>query len=70
MKEVSPKLLEILVCPETKGHLIYDRENQELISPLAKCAYAIKEGIPIMLREEARDLSEEEILKYQKKSKP
>ena len=53
---VDPKLLEILVCPVTKGPLIYDTENQELISEKAKLAYPIKDGIPIMLAEEARSL--------------
>jgi uncharacterized protein len=53
---VDPKLLEILVCPLTKGPLEYDRENQELISRSAKLAYPIRDGIPIMLPEEARRL--------------
>ena len=51
---VDPKLLEILVCPLTKGPLEYDAEKQELISPKAKLAYPIRDGIPIMLPEEAR----------------
>ena len=53
---VDPKLLEILVCPLTKGALEYDREKQELISRSAKLAYPIRDGIPIMLPEEARRL--------------
>jgi hypothetical protein len=53
---VDPKLLEILVCPLTKGPLDYDRENQELISREAKLAYPIRDGIPIMLVDEARQL--------------
>ena len=53
---VDPKLLEILVCPLTKGPLEYDRDNQELISRTAKLAYPIRDGIPIMLVEEAREL--------------
>jgi uncharacterized protein YbaR (Trm112 family) len=53
---VDPKLLEILVCPLTKGPLEYDREKQELISRGAKLAYPIRDGIPIMLIEEARRL--------------
>ena len=53
---VDPKLLEILVCPVTKGPLEYDRENQELISRSAKLAYPIRDGIPIMLPEEARPI--------------
>jgi len=51
---VDPKLLEILVCPVTKGPLEYDAERQELISRAAKLAYPIRDGIPIMLPEEAR----------------
>ena len=53
---VDPKLLEILVCPVTKGPLEYDAEKQELISRKAKLAYPIRDGIPIMLPEEARRL--------------
>ena len=53
---VEPKLLEILVCPVTKGPLVYDAAAQELISEKAKLAYPIRDGIPIMLAEEARQL--------------
>jgi uncharacterized protein len=53
---VDPKLLEILVCPLTKTTLDYDAERQELISRAAKLAYPIRDGIPIMLPEEARPL--------------
>jgi uncharacterized protein YbaR (Trm112 family) len=53
---IDPKLLEILVCPVTKGPLEYDREKQELISRSAKLAYPIRDGIPIMLPDEARKL--------------
>ncbi len=56
---VDPKLLEILVCPLTKSTLRYDRERQELISDQAELAYPIRDGIPIMLVEEARRLDEE-----------
>ena len=56
----DPKLLEILVCPMTKGPLDYDAAAQELISRSARLAYPIRNGIPIMLPEEARELSEEE----------
>lgn len=52
--QIDPKLLEILVCPLTKTLLRYDKENQELISEVAKLAYPIRDGIPIMLVEEAR----------------
>jgi len=53
---VDPKLLEILVCPVSKGPLEYNAEKQELISRSAKLAYPIRDGIPIMLPEEARKL--------------
>jgi uncharacterized protein len=53
---VDPKLLEILVCPVTRGPLTYDREAQELISEGAGLAYPIRDGIPIMLPDEARSL--------------
>jgi len=54
-------LLDILVDPVTKGPLIYSREKQELISPGSRLAYPIRDGIPVMLPEEARELSSEEI---------
>jgi uncharacterized protein YbaR (Trm112 family) len=60
MMEPDPKLLEILVCPVTKTVLRYDREKQELISKLAGLAYPIRNGVPIMLAAEARELSEAE----------
>jgi len=53
---VDPRLLEILVCPLTKGPLVYDRENAELISHKAGLAFPIRNGIPIMLADEARTL--------------
>ena len=58
---VDPKLLEILVCPVTKGPLDYDREHQELLSRSARLAYPIRDGIPVLLEEEARTLSDEEL---------
>ena len=57
--EVDPKLLEILVCPVTRTTLRYDRERQELISDKARLAYPIRDGIPIMLPDEARALDDE-----------
>lgn len=53
---IDPKLLEILVCPLTKATLEYDADKQELISKQARLAYPIRDGIPIMLPEEARQL--------------
>ena len=58
-QQVDPKLLEILVCPLTKGPLEYDRENGELISHKAGLAYPIRDGIPIMLIDEARELAKD-----------
>ena len=63
---MDPELLDILVCPVTKTKLYYDKEKQELISTAAKLAYPIRDGIPIMLEDEARQLSEEEVEKYRK----
>ena len=60
MTEVDAKLLEILVCPLTKGPLVYDRAAQELLSAQAGLAYPIRDGIPIMLADEARVMSDEE----------
>ena len=58
---MDKKLLELLVCPVTKGSLYYDSDKQELLSRSARLAYPIRDGIPIMLPEEARKLTEEEI---------
>jgi hypothetical protein len=58
--DVDPRLLEVLVCPLTKGPLIYDRAAKELISKSAKLAYPVRDGVPVMLPEEARPLGEEE----------
>jgi uncharacterized protein YbaR (Trm112 family) len=57
---LDPKLLEVLVCPVTKGALMYDSERQELISRRAGLAYPIRNGVPIMLPDEARPLSDAE----------
>jgi uncharacterized protein len=62
VSEVDPRLLEILVCPLTKAPLRYDREAQELISEEAGLAYPIRDGIPIMLVDEARPLRDDEKL--------
>ena len=58
---VDARLLEILVCPRTKTSLVYDEARQELISRAAHLAYPIRDGIPIMLEEEARQLDDEEL---------
>ena len=63
------KLLEILVCPVTKGPLVYDKEKQELVSTSARLAYPIRDDIPIMLENEARMLSDEEVELYNKQKK-
>ena len=58
--DIDPKLLEILVCPVTKTTLVYDREKQELVSRKAGLAYPVRNGVPIMLPEEARELTDAE----------
>lgn len=58
MANTDPKLLEILVCPVTRDTLTYDKDNQELISKKAGLAYPIKDGIPILLADEARELND------------
>ncbi len=64
---MDKKLLDILVCPVTKGPLIYDRDNQELISCSARLAYPIRDAIQVMLEDEARSLSHEEVEQWRKK---
>ena len=63
---MDKKLLEILVCPVTKGPLVYDRKKQELVSVSAKLAYPIRDDIPVMLENEARSLTDEEVEPYRK----
>jgi len=58
---MDTKLLELIVCPVTKGRLEYDRENQELISRAARLAYPVRDGIPVLLENEARTLTDDEI---------
>jgi len=58
--DVDPRLLEVLVCPVTRGPLTYDRAKAELVSKGARLAYPIRDGVPIMLPEEARELGEGE----------
>ncbi|HMT65039.1 MAG TPA: Trm112 family protein [Ottowia sp.] len=58
---MDPKLLELLVCPVTKGPLDYDRDKGELISRSARLAYPVRDGIPIMLEGEARPLTDDEL---------
>mgnify|MGYP000883479974 FL=1 len=61
---MDKKLLEILVCPVTKGPLIHDRKNDELISVAGRLAYPVRDGIPVMLADEARRLSEDEAARW------
>lgn len=61
---LDSKLLDILVCPVTKGPLILDRNRAELVSVAARLAYPIRDDIPVMLEEEARTLSTEEVERY------
>ena len=58
---MDPKLLELLVCPVTKGPLDYDRVRQELLSRSARLAYPIRDGIPVLLDEQARTLGDDEL---------
>ena len=58
---MDPKLLELLVCPVTKGPLLMDRDKGELVSRSARLAYPVRDGIPVMLETEARTLSDEEL---------
>jgi len=58
--EPDPRLLEILVCPVTRGALVYDRERQELISRAAGLAYPVRDGFPIMIPDDARELTDDE----------
>ena len=58
--EIDPRLLEVLVCPLTRGPSTYDRSNHELISHQARKAYPVRAGVPIMLGDEARDLGSDE----------
>jgi hypothetical protein len=60
MTDVDPKLLEVLVCPQSRKPLRYDRERQELISDSARLAYPVRDGVPIMLIDEARELGADE----------
>jgi uncharacterized protein YbaR (Trm112 family) len=57
---VDPRLLEVLVCPVTRTPLVYDRGRQELVSKAARLAYPVRDGVPVMLPEEARPLGEGE----------
>jgi uncharacterized protein YbaR (Trm112 family) len=63
---MDKRLLEILVCPVTKGPLVYDRDRQELVSVAARLAYPIRDEIPVMLEQEARSLSDEEVEHYRR----
>jgi len=65
---VDKKLLEILVCPVTKGPLIFDKANNELVSLSARLAYPVRDGIPIMLETDARPLSADEVEAWRKSS--
>jgi uncharacterized protein len=60
MSEVDPKLLEVLVCPQTRKPLRYDKQRQELVSDAARLAYPVRDGVPIMLIDEARELGVDE----------
>lgn len=59
--EIDPRLLEILVCPVSRQPLTYDRDKQELVSKASRLAYPIRDGIPILLADEARELSDQDL---------
>jgi uncharacterized protein YbaR (Trm112 family) len=65
---MDPKLLELLVCPVTKGHLDFDRSRQELVSRSARLAYPIRDGIPVLLEDEARTLGDDELERLPKRT--
>ena len=65
---MDTKLLELLVCPVTKGPLEYDRAQQELVSRSARLAYPVRDGIPVLLENEARTLSDDELATRSKSS--
>ncbi len=58
--DVDPRLLEVLVCPQTRKPLTYDRAKQELISESARLAYPVRDGVPILLIDEAREIGPDE----------
>jgi len=66
---LDKKLLEILVCPVTKGPLIHDKSADELLSLSARLAYPVRDGIPVMLEAEAREMSTEEVARWREKHK-
>jgi uncharacterized protein YbaR (Trm112 family) len=59
-QDIDPRLLEVLVCPQTRTPLTYDRDKCELISMAARLAYPVRDGVPIMLVDEARELGPDE----------
>ena len=63
---MDKRLLDILVCPVTKGPLIWDAKNQELISLSARLAYPVRNGVPAMLEEEARAITEDEVAAHRR----
>lgn len=60
MSEIDPKLLEVLICPQTRSPLRYDKARQELISDTARLAYPVRDGVAIMIADEARELEPDE----------
>ncbi len=60
MSDIDPKLLEVIVCPQTRDSLRYDREKQELVSPRARLAFPVRDGVPILIADEARELGPNE----------
>lgn len=60
MSGIDPKLLEVLVCPQSRGPLAWDAEKQELVSRQARLAYPVRDGVPILIADEARELGADE----------
>jgi len=66
MLEITNELVRLLVCPISRGKLIYDKEKNELVSLEASCAYPISEGVPLVLPENARTMREDELVKFRR----
>ena len=66
MLDVTNELVRLLVCPISRGKLIYDRENNELVSIDGSCAYPVSEGVPLILPEHARKMKDDELTKFRR----
>jgi len=66
MIEITNELIKLLICPISKGKLFYEKESNELISLDGSCAYPVRDGVPLLLPENARKMRDEELLKFRK----